>query len=154
MKSLPAIPSVALRLRGIGCNVERPAYGQWPALSGEYLSRVGEKGERPEPRYPSPTRSRGSGSLLTGFSLLESNVGSGDRSPVIGVDPNGGNSWWPLPDRCRPEGARGVEVTRGFPPAPRPRFCTQPNSTKERPRPVFRLGPLWLRSCQLSRFAL
>ena len=21
-----------------GCNVERPAYGQWPALSGEYLS--------------------------------------------------------------------------------------------------------------------
>ena len=67
--------------RRIGCNVERPAYGQWPALSGEYLSGAGEKGERPEPRYPSPTRSRGSGSLFTGFSLLESNAGFGGRIP-------------------------------------------------------------------------
>ena len=67
-----------------GCNVERPAYGQWPALSGEYLSGAGEKGERPELRYPSPTRSRGSGSLCTGFSLLESDVGPGDGSPGSG----------------------------------------------------------------------
>jgi hypothetical protein len=26
--------------RGIGCNVERPAYGQWLVLSGEYLSTL------------------------------------------------------------------------------------------------------------------
>ena len=44
---------------------------------------VGEKGKRPEPRYPSPTRSRGSGSLFTGFSLLKSDAGSGDGSPGI-----------------------------------------------------------------------
>jgi hypothetical protein len=55
---------------------------------------VGEKGKRPEPRYPSPTRSRGSGSLFTGFSLLKSNVGSGDGSPGSGA----GSSRWGLID--------------------------------------------------------
>ena len=88
--------------RRIGCNVERPAYGQWPALSGEYLSGAGEKGERPEPRYPSPTRSRGSGSLFTGFSLLESSAGSGGRIPR---------------DRCRPKRREYVVAfTRSLPP--------------------------------------
>ena len=48
MRHLEARESVAGD-RGIGCNVERPAYGQWPALIREYLSGRGEKGEGPEP---------------------------------------------------------------------------------------------------------
>ena len=136
--------------RRIGCNVERPAYGQWPALSGEYLSGAGEKGERPEPRYPSPTRSRGSGSLFAGFSLLESDVGPGDGSPGSGAGIRGGFCGLATAPKG-PEKPRSRADSRQHPGFS---FAPNPIQRKERPRPVFRLGPLWFRSCQFSRFAL
>lgn len=50
---------------------------------GSICRGLERRGEQPEPRYLPPTRSQGSRSLFTDFSLLESDVGPGDGSPGI-----------------------------------------------------------------------
>ena len=55
---------------------------------------------------------------------------------------HGGNSWWLYQIAAAPKG----------PDKPRSRADSRqhPIQRKERPRPVFRLGPLWLRCSRLS----
>lgn len=74
--------------RWLGCNVERPACGQFAALSGKNIWGVivacGKKGDKPELwATPPPILSQALVLLFffVGFSLLEFNVGPGDGSP-------------------------------------------------------------------------